>query len=274
MSASELFDLSLEIEGLLSLVMRREDMTPSEVYQLLSDKTARFAAGIGALVSQTGCEAASTSASRASSEREFVASLPSLPGLFDFDGATAADDAVVYATSDAASVDDRVVDSVEQPTDSVGDDAVDTCPKVVTEEADFIVAPEDSLDAGEAEAPSVETKEEAVTSGKAVNEVPSVSSTISVSSPGVSSTIKEDIHKAAKREPGDLRRMFTVNDKFRFRRELFGNSDTEFTDTLNLVEAMRNYSEAKDYFYTDLAWNPDTAEVQEFMAVIERYFTK
>ena len=51
MSATELFDLSLEIEGLLALAVRREDMVPSEVFQLLNDKTLRFAEGIQALVS-------------------------------------------------------------------------------------------------------------------------------------------------------------------------------------------------------------------------------
>ena len=85
MSASELFDLSLEIEGLLALVVRREDMVPSEVFPLLNDKAVRFAEGIQALVTQGGFASAAQSSSRTAQERYFVASLPSLPVLFDYD---------------------------------------------------------------------------------------------------------------------------------------------------------------------------------------------
>lgn len=69
-----------------------------------------------------------------------------------------------------------------------------------------------------------------------------------------------------------LRQMFTINDKFRFRRELFGNSETEFADTLNLVSAMGSLAEAEDYFYGDLEWDADSEEVEAFMGIITRYF--
>lgn len=69
-----------------------------------------------------------------------------------------------------------------------------------------------------------------------------------------------------------LRQMFTINDKFRFRRELFGNSETEFADTLNLVSAMGSLAEAEDYFYGDLEWDADSEEVEAFMEIITRYF--
>lgn len=70
----------------------------------------------------------------------------------------------------------------------------------------------------------------------------------------------------------NLRQMFTINDKFRFRRELFGNSETEFADTLNLVSAMGSLAEAEDYFYGDLEWDADSEEVEAFMGIITRYF--
>ena len=49
----------------------------------------------------------------------------------------------------------------------------------------------------------------------------------------------------------DLRKAFSLNDRFRYRRELFGNSDVEMNDTLNLVETMHSYSEAEEFFYGD-----------------------
>ncbi len=70
----------------------------------------------------------------------------------------------------------------------------------------------------------------------------------------------------------DLRKAFSLNDKFRFRRELFGNSDTDMTDTLNLVSAMSSQCEAEEYFYHDLEWDAENEEVQEFMAIIANHF--
>lgn len=79
--------------------------------------------------------------------------------------------------------------------------------------------------------------------------------------------------KLARDYSKNLRKAFSLNDKFRFRRELFSNSDTEMTDTLNLVEAMSSYSEAEEYFYTDLQWNPEMPEVIDFMAIIKKHFS-
>lgn len=74
-------------------------------------------------------------------------------------------------------------------------------------------------------------------------------------------------------ERSDLRHCFTINDRFRFKRELFGNSDSEMTDTINIVSAMNSFNEAEDYLYDDLGWDPSVDEVKDFMAIIERYFT-
>lgn len=70
----------------------------------------------------------------------------------------------------------------------------------------------------------------------------------------------------------DLRRAFTINDRFRFRRELFGNSDSEMTDTINMVSAMNSFGEAEEYFYDDLGWDKSADEVKDFMLIIERHF--
>lgn len=70
----------------------------------------------------------------------------------------------------------------------------------------------------------------------------------------------------------DLRRSFTLNDRFRFRRELFGNNDNEFADALNLVSAMNSLSEAEEYFYDDLGWDASNEEVKEFISIISRHF--
>lgn len=69
----------------------------------------------------------------------------------------------------------------------------------------------------------------------------------------------------------DLTKVFTLNDKFRFRRELFGNSNAEFTRALDLISVMHHPEEAEDYFYTDLGWNPENDDVKDFMRIIRSY---
>lgn len=87
----------------------------------------------------------------------------------------------------------------------------------------------------------------------------------------VGSTMRLD-EKLARENSRNLRRAFSVNDRFRFRRELFGNSDIEMSDTINLVEAMSGYDEALDYFITDLQWDEENPEVRDFLSIIEHHF--
>ena len=69
-----------------------------------------------------------------------------------------------------------------------------------------------------------------------------------------------------------LRSMFTINDLFKFRRELFGNSEADFNEVLSLVSGMSSYSEAEEYFYGYLCWPADSEPVVGFMSIINRYF--
>ena len=69
-----------------------------------------------------------------------------------------------------------------------------------------------------------------------------------------------------------LRQAFSLNDRYRYRRELFGNSDSVMNETLNLIEAMHSFDEAEDYFYNDLQWEHDSPEVADFMVIIKNHF--
>ena len=70
----------------------------------------------------------------------------------------------------------------------------------------------------------------------------------------------------------DIRKMFTINDRYRFRRELFCNNEVDFVDNLNLVQAMSCYEDVEDYFYNDLQWDSENEDVVEFMSIIFKYF--
>ena len=78
----------------------------------------------------------------------------------------------------------------------------------------------------------------------------------------------------APRQPGDIRKLLTLNDKFLFRRELFGGNDAEMSDTLDLIASMHSLAEAEEYAYDDLQWDPEAPVVRDFMAVIAGYFNQ
>ena len=78
--------------------------------------------------------------------------------------------------------------------------------------------------------------------------------------------------KLARERARDIFRAFTLNDKFRFRRELFRNSQEEFDDTLNVISQMSTIAEAEEYIYDDLCWDPANEDVKAFMDVVTKHF--
>lgn len=88
-------------------------------------------------------------------------------------------------------------------------------------------------------------------------------------------TVGDDIRvdeALSRREARDLKRAFTLNDKFRFRRGLFGNNDTLFADTLNTLMAMKSLAEAEEYLYGDMNWNPEDEDVKDFVSIVKNHF--
>jgi len=72
----------------------------------------------------------------------------------------------------------------------------------------------------------------------------------------------------------NLRTYFTISDKYRFTRELFGNSSVEYLTNLEVVMSMHSYEEAEEYFYGDLQWDRESQDAQDFMETIRKYFTE
>lgn len=69
-----------------------------------------------------------------------------------------------------------------------------------------------------------------------------------------------------------LRRAFTLNDKFRFRRELFGNNDTLFAETLSALDSMRDIDEASEYISNTLGLDTDNEHVADFLAIVANHY--
>lgn len=61
----------------------------------------------------------------------------------------------------------------------------------------------------------------------------------------------------------------SLNDTYRFRRELFNFSDEEMKEALDALSEMTSKEEVEDFFYNDLCWEPDDEVVREFMSMIK-----
>lgn len=66
--------------------------------------------------------------------------------------------------------------------------------------------------------------------------------------------------------------VFSINNKFRFKKELFNDSDLEFNNTLALVASMESYEEAEDYFISEKDWNLSNPNVSSFLEILKHYF--
>lgn len=101
-----------------------------------------------------------------------------------------------------------------------------------------------------------------------------------VSTPGAATVGKDTVMKKSEPLPpvgvsatGPRGRLvFTINDRYRFKRDLFGGSDANFNTTLALVASMDSFEEAEDYFLNDLQFNPQRQETIDFLEIIKNYF--
>lgn len=76
----------------------------------------------------------------------------------------------------------------------------------------------------------------------------------------------------SRREARELRKAFTLNDKFRFRRELFNNDNDLFRDTLERIEQMSSNEEAVAYMTDVLGWNLEEEAPADFAATVANHF--
>ena len=72
----------------------------------------------------------------------------------------------------------------------------------------------------------------------------------------------------------DIRKAISLNDRFRFTRELFAGSANALDTAIEHIEAMRSYGNAELYFYSQLHWDRDDEVVKDFMAIVRNHFQK
>ena len=66
----------------------------------------------------------------------------------------------------------------------------------------------------------------------------------------------------------------SLNDRFRFQRELFAGSANAMDTAIEHIEVMTSYGNAELYFYSQLNWDRDNEVVKDFMAIVRNHFQK
>ncbi|MDE5688449.1 MAG: hypothetical protein K2I18_07490 [Paramuribaculum sp.] len=184
----ELLELTLEMEGLISLMIKREDMTPPSVSSILGRKAARF--------------------------NELIES----------------------------------VVTVAEPRPVASQQVVDLQPEIIAE-------PEETVEEHEiADAVELEQKEDA----EPMAEEPQRE--------------HKPMDESVVANCPERKLVFTLNDRFRFRRNLFDGSDEEFNGTLKILGGMSSMDEVSDYLFNDLCLDADNPEVQAFVEALAPQF--
>lgn len=190
----ELLELTLEMEGLISLMIKREDMTPPGVSAILGRKAARFNELLESVIP--------------------VAEIQCAP---------------------AKVVVDLQPEVIEKPEETAEEREVASSAQMEQQEdAEPLYAlPQEKQEPAPAEEIVVERTAEAAPERKLV---------------------------------------FALNDRFRFKRNLFDDSDEEFNGTVKILSGMNSMDEVSDYLYNDLCLDADNPEVQAFVEALAPQF--
>lgn len=75
-----------------------------------------------------------------------------------------------------------------------------------------------------------------------------------------------------KRQLSDFRKAFSLNDRFRFRRELFGGDEAKMNKAIGDLNDMHSYEESVTYLHNELKWNIEDEAVADFIKLLEKRF--
>ena len=265
-SLEQLLKQVLELEGLILVAQRRGEETPLAVHQLISEKAA-----------QIGAFAAAEKPADEPAKQNAIDALPDDEPDDDITLEFVDEDADT-ADEDADATDTAAADEEPQPEPEVTV-VVDDEPEVVVE----VVPEPEPAEQPEAEPqpepePEPESIEEEATAQEAADaeSEPEIAADAEPVTADDFTTVDDEpvrLDEALQRNMvKDLHHAFSLNDRFRYRRELFGNSDQVMEETLNHIESMATFDEAENYFYNDLEWEYDSPEVADFMVIIKNYF--
>jgi len=75
-----------------------------------------------------------------------------------------------------------------------------------------------------------------------------------------------------KKNLSDFRKAFSLNDRFRFRRDLFSGNEERMNQTINELNNIRSYEDSVSYLHNELLWDMEDEAVVDFLKLIEKRF--
>ena len=76
-----------------------------------------------------------------------------------------------------------------------------------------------------------------------------------------------------KKNLSDFRKAFSLNDRFRFRRELFGGNEEKMNQAIAALNDISSYEASVEYLYNVLKWNIEDDSVADFLKLLEKRFS-
>jgi len=76
-----------------------------------------------------------------------------------------------------------------------------------------------------------------------------------------------------KKNLSDFRKAFSLNDRFRFRRELFGGDEDRMNKAISELNEIHSYEESISFLHNELRWNIEDEAVADFLKLIEKRFS-
>ena len=143
---------------------------------------------------------------------------------------------------------------------------------IVAEEKPVVIAAAAETAAEEAEAAAAEEEEEEEEEGK--KEEPAI-----VEEPVVETVVKEEEPKSAvlgeslKLSAG-LRHAISLNDSFRFSRELFGGNTDLMNRVIEQISVMSSYKTAVAFLSSKVELNEEKEAVNDFLELLKKYFNQ
>lgn len=263
----ELITINYELEGLLYLALHRGDDTPAKVWEMISEKIDSLKSGI--------TPALGDAASEEPSDNPVITEIPAEKTADICEAEIPDDDNNVAPSPEEEAPHEVIPDNNEAtlPAPEEEENIIPESPELPEEETTL---PEDDYDgdsieeqpviALEEEEPTEASPEEDATEEAAAEE------TKPHTAPEQAPELRLD-EKLARQYSRDLRKAFSLNDRFRFRRELFGNSDEKMNEAITAVENMDSMQEAREYFFTRLGLDSSSTDVADFMAIVEHHLS-
>lgn len=75
-----------------------------------------------------------------------------------------------------------------------------------------------------------------------------------------------------KQHLSDFRKAFSLNDRFRFRRELFGGDEARMNKAITELNDIHSYEASINYIQNELKWNPEDLAAADFIKLLEKRF--